>query len=355
VAEIDLPFDPEYAVPPGASLRATLEELGMTQAELAARADLSLKHVNQIAQGVAALTPETSLAFEKVTGVPARIWNQLEASYREKLARSDDRKSLSIDVAWLDELPIAELRRRGALSNTTDKSKLLQEVCRFFGVANRQSWERVWRQPLAAFRRAANSDTGAVATWLRLAERKAEHMECAPFDPTRFRIALREIRTLTSKDPREFEPTLRSICAQCGVAVVFLPEIKGAKCWGATRFVSSTKAVIQLSLRYKTDDHLWFSFFHEAGHLILHGKKGTFIRNDVYKDEAEQEANRFAETFLIPRQFEPRLRNLELKDISGFANQLGIAPGIVVGRLQSEGLLDWNRGNSMKQRFAFVD
>lgn len=357
MADTPLSFAPDYATSPGATLRSTLEALGMTQAELAARADLSLKHVNQIAQGIAPLTPETALSFEKVTGVPARLWNQLEANYRDQLARVEDKESLSADAEWLQKLPIAELRQRGVLSKTNDKSTLLQEVCRFFGVANRESWERIWRQPLASFKRSPDSDTGAVATWLRLGELKAQNIECEPFDAGTFRAALKDIRSMTSSTPAEFEPRLKQLCAESGVALVFLPEIKGVKCWGAAQFLNPTKALIQLSLRYKKDDHLWFSFFHEAAHILLHSKKATFVSTDLTRDDAkdEEEANAFAESFLIPKQYEARLLKLTLGEIPGFAEELGIAPGIVVGRLQKEGILNWSQGHGLKRTFRFVE
>ncbi|VAW51008.1 Antitoxin HigA / unknown domain [hydrothermal vent metagenome] len=65
---------------------------------------------------------------------------------------------------------------------------------------------------------------------------------------------------------------------------------------GATRWISANKVVIQISLRYKTDDHLWFIFFHEAGHILLHGKKELFLEGTNGLDEKkENEANVFAE------------------------------------------------------------
>jgi HTH-type transcriptional regulator/antitoxin HigA len=351
-----LSYQPDYAIAPGESLRSTLGELGMTQGDLAARTGLSLKHVNQIAQGIAPITHDTALLFEKVTGVSARTWNSLEAMYRDRLARLDDRESLGADRTWLDELPIKELRRRGRLRKGTDDPTLLEEVCRFFGVANRASWEKVWRDPLASFRRSQTfeSDAGAVAAWLRIGEIEAQSIDCAPFDPQRFKQSLEAIRRLTLERAEEFVPRLSEICAANGVAVVFVPEIKGTRCWGAARWISPTKALIELSLRYKSDDHLWFSFFHEAGHLLLHGKKELFISTDRFTDQAEDEANRFASTFLIPKKHEGRLRNLTLADIPEFAQELGIAPGIIVGRLQKEKLLGWNEGNSLKRRFQFA-
>lgn len=357
MASTRLVYQPDYAVPPGETLRSTMADLGMTQADLAARSGLSLKHINQIAQGIAPITHETALLLEKVTGVSARAWNSLEATYRDRLARLEDRESLLADKAWLKELPIAELQRRGRLPKGIDDLSLLEEVCRFFGVANRSSWEKVWRDPLASFRRSLTfkSDAGAVAAWLRIGEVEAQAIECAPFDAHRFRESLDEIRALTLESAEDFVPRLREICAAGGVAVVFVPEIKGTRCWGAARWTSPTKALIELSLRYKSDDHLWFSFFHEAAHLLLHGKKELYITTDRFTDQAEDEANRFASTFLIPKKHEPRLPGLTLPEIPDFARELGIAPGIVVGRLQKERLLDWNEGNSLKRRFQFVD
>jgi HTH-type transcriptional regulator/antitoxin HigA len=352
-----LGYEPTQATPAGVSLRATLTKLGMTQADLAARTGLSLKHINQVVQGVAPLTHETALLLEKVTGVPARIWNALEANYRDRLARTEDRRKLENDAQWLKQIPVKELVNRGYLPKATDRGAILSEVCRFFGVANKDAWETVWRSPLAAFRKSPTieSEAGAVAAWLRIGELEASAIQCAPFDARQLRETLQDIRSLTTAEPEDFQPQLNKLCASAGVAVVFVPEIKGTRCWGATRWLTPTKALIQLSLRYKSDDHLWFSFFHEAAHLLLHSKKETFISTDRFSDSVEQEADSFAASHLIPRQYESRLKELSLGDVREFAAKIRIAPGVVVGRLQKDGVLAWNEGNSLKRRFEFAD
>ncbi|MGH2724367.1 MAG: ImmA/IrrE family metallo-endopeptidase [Actinomycetota bacterium] len=366
MATEQLTYQPDYAIQPGATLRSTLAERGMTQADLAARTGLSLKHINQIVQGNAPITHETALLLEKTTGVPARLWNALEANYRDRLARREDKESLAGDAEWLDELPVKELVKRGHLNKDADVGTRLQEVCRFFGVADRAAWESVWREPLASFRKspAFKSDAGAVATWLRLGELEAERIECKPFDARRFRAALHEIRALTVTDPEQFVPRLVSLCAESGVAVVFVPEIPGTRASGAARWLTPTKALIQLSLRGKSDDRLWFSFFHEAAHLLLHGKKEVFIHAkregprvvETPADIAEKEADSFAATLLIPRQFDTELRQLRtVAEIQQFAQRLGIAPGIVVGRLQNDGILKWNQCNKLKRRLTWAD
>ena len=135
-----------------------------------------------------------------------------------------------------------------------------------------------------------------------------------------------------------------------------MPEVPGTRASGAAHWLSPAKALIQLSLRHKTDDHLWFSYFHEAGHILLHSKKQTFITAEHHSDTAEDEANEFAASWLIPKRFEAQLLRLRgLDEIRTLADDLGIAPGIVVGRLQKEGVLDWSQGNRLKRKFRFAE
>lgn len=147
-----------------------------------------------------------------------------------------------------------------------------------------------------------------------------------------------EIRALTREpDPRVLIPKLESLCAQCGVAVVFVPELPKTGVSSATRWVTKDKALIQLSLRYKTDDQLWFTFFHEAAHILKHGKKELFLEGKGMDGEQEREANEFAGNWLIPpRKFREFLKRPRLgrTDILAFADELSTAPGIVLGRLQ---------------------
>jgi Zn-dependent peptidase ImmA (M78 family) len=206
-----------------------------------------------------------------------------------------------------------------------------------------------------------------VATWLRLGELTAASIECEPYDARKFRATLGRIRSLTRQLPELFEPEVVRLCATSGVAVVFVPEIKGTRASGAARWLTPAKALIQLSLRHKSDDHLWFSFFHEAGHILLHSKKETFITSKrdstdsaaVATDEIEEEeteADSFAATWLIPKRFEPQLSGMRTdSEIRRFADELGIAPGIVVGRLQKDRVIDWSRGNKLKRYFKFSE
>ena len=354
-------FRPDYAVPPGATLAEWLEENDMTQAELATRLSLSAKALNQIVRGHVPLSQDTALKLETVTGIPARTWNALEALYAEDKARLARDQSLADQVEFLREMPVAVLRQLGHVTRpATDQVGTLIEVLAFFGVADPDAWRKLWQSPQAAFRKSQtfSSQPGAVAAWLRLGELEAAGRSTGPYDKTKLQAALPRLRALTAEpDPTVFQPQLEQLCADAGVVVVFVEEVKGARCSGASRWIDG-RPVVQLSLRYGSDDQMWFSLFHELAHVLLHGRGEVFIDASGPSQEhsaQEGQANAFAGALLIPAEYDAELSRLRsLDDMRRFATRLGISPGIVVGRLQRDKLIDYNVGNGLKRRYIVL-
>ena len=353
------PYSPDYAIPPGETLRDTLEAIGMAQAELARRAGLSIKHVNQIVMGLAPITSETALALERVVGVPAAFWMRLEANYQAREALSRERGGLDQARGWLDRIPVSDLVRRGYLQKSADRISTLQEVLSFFGVASVSAWKEVWEAPDAAFLKspAFRSDPYAAAVWLRIGEKRAATVRCEPYDRARFQASVDRARSLTVDDAESFSADLVELCRSSGVALVFVSEVKGTRASGATKWLSPAKAMIQLSLRHKRDDHFWFAFFHECAHLLLHGKRQQFVDEPGGDgSEQEREANEFAARTLIPTEFASELPRLtSLPAITSFAKTIGIAPSIVVGRLQHDKVIGMNFGNHLRRHLEIAD
>jgi HTH-type transcriptional regulator/antitoxin HigA len=352
-------FEPDWVSPPGDTILDLLQEKGWTQAELATRTGFTRKHVNELASGKATLLPETALKLESTIGGSAQFWLTREAQFREAMARIDAQTGLARESPWLSELPIAEMVRLGWITKTTSVPARVAECLQFFGVASVAAWREQYERPIAAFRVSATvaSRTGAIAAWLRQGERQAESIPCQPFDESGFRGALRGIRGLTRQtDPAVFTPELTAVCAAHGVAVVFVPAPRGCPASGATRWLSSEKALLQLSLRHKSNDHLWFTVFHEAGHLLLHGKRVMYIEGtESISAEHEAEADRFARDVLIPPSEAKALPEVgrSAATVRAFAERIGVAPGIVVGRIQREGILHWSQLNALKARYAW--
>ena len=360
MTDIEVQFEPDWLSPPGDTVADALEEKGWSQAEFAQRIGYTAKHVNQLIRGKAPISEETALRLERVLGSTARFWMKREAEYREAVARRFELDAMRQESAWLTELPVKEMVRFGWVQDCRDNAAAqVAECLRFFGVATVPAWRTRYVAPLAAFRASQRYEmqSGAVAAWLRQGERRAAEIECAPFDRKAFRQALQGVRALTNEpEPGLFVPSMTALCAAAGVAVVLEPAPPGCPVSGAVRWLTPDSALLMLSLRYKSNDQLWFSFFHEAGHLLLHGKRLMFLEVENQLDSQEEvEANAFARDFLIPPAMVTQLPGIRSEvAVRQVAEQIGIAPGIVVGRMQKEGWLPWTHLNGLKTRYTWA-
>ncbi len=353
------PFAPSWVSAPGDTIADLLEERGWTSASLAERLGVTPKHTSELLHGKATISADTAGRLSLVLGSSPEFWLTREAQYRAGLERRSATAALEGQSAWLTELPLAWMVRQGWVPRLASKGEQVGECLRWFGVASVDAWRTTYAAPLAAWRASKRLEKkpAAVAAWMRRAELQAAELRCAPFDLTGFKRALREARSLTCEDqPEIFIPRLQTACAAQGVAVVFVPAPPGCPISGATKWLSPEKALLALSLRYKADDHLWFSFYHEGGHLVLHGKKLLFVEGiDGLEPDAEAEADRFARDLLVPPAAAERVRHLMTEgEITECARDLGVSPGVIVGRMQHEKWVPFSHFNQLKARYSWV-
>lgn len=330
-------FEPDYAVAPGETLHEIMESLNMSQKELSKRLELSELSLIRMLKGIQPITYETANRLEMVTGVPAHFWNNLEAEYREQLAKEKERERLEAEIAWLKSIPVKELIERGCFPQHQEKVEQLRSTLQFFGVASVDAWYEVWEEPKVAARRSRcfESRLGDAAAWIRQGEMQAQEIKCKSFDRNLFNKNLYKVRTLTREEPRVFVPEVQKLCAEAGVAVSLVKEMKKVPWNGATKWLSPSKVMILLSLRGRGEDRFWFSFFHEAGHVLKDGKKDLLIDDGTREDPREIQADKFAADFLIPKKHNKDIVRISTKaEVIDFANYLNIAPGIVAGRYQ---------------------
>lgn len=350
-------FQPDIAVKPGETLLESIDALGLSQAQLARRTNRPVKTINEIIKGKAAITPDTAIQLERAIGIPASFWNNLERNYRETLARLREEKQLKPQLDLADKFPYQELARHGFVKHAPDRLGRAKELLSFFGIVDLRSLPRFVP---AAFRvsRSRKASPQALASWLRIGEIEANKIETKPFHRRKFLQSLGYIRALTNRDGSEFQRELQTTCAKCGVALVLFPHLAQTYANGAAKWISSQKALLQLSIRYKYADIFWFSFYHEAGHILLHGKRKWFADvPGMRHDRQEREANNFAENMLIPpEQYNGfiKRRDYSEKTIRDFSHTSGIAPGIVVGRLQHDGHLERYSMLGLKQKLEWA-
>jgi HTH-type transcriptional regulator / antitoxin HigA len=379
-------FCPDWASAPGDTIADILRERALSEAEFAQQIGRSLEHVKNLLQGRATITIGMARQLERVLGGSVTFWMARDFQYRQDIAR------LHVgDEDWLAELPVGDMIKFGWLKPVPHPSEELVACLQFFDVSTVSAWHTNYAglQQITAFRTSPSLDSrpAAVAAWLRQGEIEAEKIKCSPWNPKRFQEDLSYIRALTrKKEPKQFVPELQECCSESGIAIAIVRSPSGCRASGATRFLSPNKALLQLSFRYLTDDHFWFTFFHEAGHLLLHGERGFFLEgiataSAISEGEAsefaaqtlipsefqqaplalpateEEEANEFAARTLIPPNYQLALLNLPLdkREIIRFAMHIGVSPGIVVGQLQHLGRIRYNQLNSLKRRFVWDD
>ena len=356
-------YDPDYAAAPGEILEEILDVRGISKGDLAERCGLTPKTISLITAGKAPVTPETAIQLERVLGMSANVWNNLEANYRLFCAKEQDCGELEKYEDWLNGFPIKEMVRRRWVDRGSNLAENVAILLNFFGVGSVASWEEKYGNLCVRLRKAATYQPSreALAAWIRRCEIKAAEIKTKPYSKERMSKVLNEMRGLSCEDPEVFEPRMVELMASTGVALVFVAELSGTHLSGATKWLSSYKAMMALSLRYKTDDHLWFTFFHEAAHLKLHSKKLAFIdgTDRESQDQQEEEADQFAANHLIPQRTYRRFIEegiFTADSIRVLAGELGVAPGIIVGRLQHEEYLGWTTPlNYLKCRFQLVE
>lgn len=355
-------YKPNHVSPPGETLLETLDALEMTQVDLAVRIGKSVKTINEIIKGKAPITPETALQLELVLKTPASFWNNREKNYREFLARKSAENRFKSQVSWLRKFPISTMVDYNWLPIGNTDIERVESLLAFFGLNHRMHWGRIYRNVKVTYRKAYQGEINfnSLTAWLRKGQLMAHEVKCRPFNLKKFLEALQAIRALTMKKAEEFYPEMQSLCSEAGVAVVFTRELPKLNVCGATRWLTPEKAMIQLSLIYKTNDQVWFTFFHEAGHITLHGKKNVFVDGiDKMDNQKEDEANRFAEDLLLPpKELSNFLDKADLTDVESirqFAFSQGISPGIVLGRLQHEKKIPHDKfSGELKTKFAWA-
>jgi HTH-type transcriptional regulator / antitoxin HigA len=349
-------FCPDWTSAPGETITDLLRERNITISAFAENIGQTRAEALDLLHGRAAITIGVARQLQQVVGGSIEFWMARDFQYRQQTANAEESTN-----AWVRDLPIVDMVKFGWLKPIPKRSDELAACLRFFDVPNVSVWHRVYRPLEQKFlfktSESLESRPAAVAAWLRQGEIEAAKMTCAPWNAKGFETTLASIRPLTrERDPKLFVPALKRMCAGMGVAVAIVRSPNGCRASGATRFIAESKALLLLSFRHLSDDQFWFSFFHEAGHLLLHSHRDVFIEGlETPNAEAETEANEFSSRILIPPQHRPELLRLRQNkfDIVRFARRIGVSPGIVVGQLQHYEKIKPNHFNGLRRRYRW--
>jgi HTH-type transcriptional regulator/antitoxin HigA len=275
------------------------------------------------------------------------------------MARAEERASLANEVDVIRQFPLRELFKRIKRPLPIDPVEQLQELLRFFGVASVSAlFDTCLSETKLRKASAFAPNEASLASWLRLAELKAQSVDVKPFDAIECEKAIQDFRQISTIQGTAWWDKLASRCASVGIALVLEEELPKCHVNGATKWLTPSKAMIALSLRHRRHDTVWFTFFHELGHLLRHSRKEMFVdaTGSQVAEDLERDADRFASRTLIPPTYEAQLSEITNQaDVKSFALKLGIDESIVVGRMQHEQLIPFNRWVSMIRTYSFPD
>ncbi|MBN47328.1 MULTISPECIES: ImmA/IrrE family metallo-endopeptidase [unclassified Methylophaga] len=351
-------FSPDWTSAPGRTIVQVLEAKDITLTDFSKSLGINMLQAKKLIGGDIELDLNLANKLSEILGASTEFWLNREKDYRDDLERLY--KSDLAVKQWLDLLPIRDMVKFGWLERARTLQNKLELCLNFFEVRSIQEWYTKYNDKLlrTAFRTSKSFDSSSesVVTWLRQGEILSSKRKLSRWNREKLENRISEIKKLSRlADPKEFFPKLLEIFESCGVAVVLLPTPEKCRASGATFFNNKGHPVMIISFRYLSDDHFWFTLFHEIGHLVLHGEGKLFIEGDNFiTEKEEEEANVFAENVLIPVEFRREFSGLSIKtwrQIPRFAKKLDISAGIVVGQLQHNNYINRNQLNKFKARY----
>ncbi len=337
---------PAEVFPPGEYLRDELEARNWTQTEFAQIISRPTRLVNEIIAGKRAITPATAKEIAAALGTSPQFWLNLEAAYQ--LGKGEPVSPKIAKAARLRErFPIREMLKRGWIGPSDSPEVLESHVIQFFGMGSIED-EPVFARA-AKKTDHASPDTMIQQTWLFRVKQIAEAMAVAPYSESALKEALEKLKVLLL-EPENVRHVPR-LLAEAGVRLVIVEPLPSLKVDGACFWLGETPTnpVIGMSLRFDRIDNFWFVLRHEIEHVLRGDGRETAIAEALDEpgakvDEAslpkeEQVANEAAAEFCVPaeeiKDFVERVHPMYWESrVPGFAQRIGVHPGLVVGQLQ---------------------
>lgn len=357
--------EPNWASPPGATIARVIKTREIDPSEFADVMGLKAHEFEALLHGKLRLNERLAEALAEQLGSTARFWLARDKDYLKELARLGDADITVIDQ-WAQSMPVACMRRFGWLpTDSRAKSVRNNALLSFFDCKSIQEWGQRYSAGVGAvaFREslAFASDGMATLVWLRAGEAQLASRPTAQFDHSEFKRILPSLKRVSAfKHPATILQRLREACAVVGVSITTARAPDGCRASGASWFDAKGHPVIHLSFRHLSEDHFWFTFFHEAAHVILHGQthvdgEGVEIMG-ADAETQEEEANAYAQEILLPDEIRQDLLDrqvLSAKAIMQAAKAAKVTAGVIVGQLERAGAIQHGKFSFLKHRYRW--
>jgi HTH-type transcriptional regulator/antitoxin HigA len=332
----------EDATHPGEFLREELEARGWSQRDLAYVLGTPEQAVNMILSGKRGISPEMAKALGKVFDVHPDLFANLQRAFDMARAREPD-PAVERRARLQSVYPVREMIKRGWLENT-DIAMTEAQLVRFFEA---KSPDDIPKLAHAAKKTSYERVTPAQLAWLYRVRQLAREMVAPRYSEKRLTETLQQFQQFMT-DPEEARHVPRAL-TECGVRLVIVETLPGAKIDGVCSWLDGVSPVIGLSTRYDRIDNFWFVLRHECEHVLQkHGRDEAVVDVELEGERAsdsdtlpaeERIANRAAADFCVPATemesfYIRKAPFFSERDVIGFARRIQRHPGIVVGQIQ---------------------
>ncbi|MGI6578790.1 MAG: HigA family addiction module antitoxin [Saccharofermentanales bacterium] len=347
-------FKNKIAFHPGYYIEEIIKEKGITQEDFAKRLDTTPKNISKLINGHQNLSVDMSTKLSRLLGTSIEYWLNLQTSYDAVLGDIASEKELIEEREVFKELNYKYFRTHFNLPDLP--RKIDQQIESLRNLLKISSLTVLKKKDLAINFRSMTenikeSNLIKANTMVQLAINITSNTDAPKFNKNKFEEAVNFALTLT-EDHKSFYKKIKEAFLHTGVVFVILPNISGSCVNGATKKIDN-KIMLMVNDRRRYSDTFWFTLFHEIGHII----NGDFgISMDKESGEQENEANKYAQNKLIPEtEYSDFLKNNEFTaySVQEFSQKINRDPGIIVGRLQHDGLVthDNIELNSLKTKY----
>lgn len=356
-------FEPDWVAPPGNTIARMLTLKEIEDSDLADELGMNDREFSQFLTGELRITPSVAVVLADCLGSTPAFWIKRDQAYVAEIKRLRQEDSSELE-SWAKSFPLADMRKLGMLAKGLRGDAVCRNLLQFFNCGSYSEWKAQYASGLSlvSFRSSSAFEACDLATlaWKRLGERQAAGLQLPPFDRDGLENILPDLKKLSFlRSPRKLMPKLRERLAGVGVALTSSKAVSGCRASGATWLMAGGNPIVHLSFRHLSDDHLWFTIYHEAAHILLgHVEHVGYDRgsSDV-RDRHERDADTRAEELLVPREVWKSLtaQVITPHSIMSAARKAKVSPGIIVGQLENAGFLAHGRMSFMKHRFAWGD
>lgn len=353
----------ELVIHPGETISDILEIRNITQAELADRAGLSAAYVSSVISGKKDISSNFAMALEYTLGIPKSFWLNLQARYDAELLEINETSSITEDeIAVRNQLnDIARyLRSRKMIPVGEKKTESILSIRKALQISDLRNLEKI--STVSAFRMGTTENVNPyiVGAWVRICQILGETSAIdKKFDINSLDSLITDLKQIMLNAQETPQHDLKAVLNSYGIDFIIVRHFRGAPVQGFINKKADETYQICMTLRRAFADIFWFSLFHEIGHIV----NGDLLKSKSFVDDGtditkENKADKFASDMLLtPDAYAQFIKtnNFKISAILDFAKEQGVAPFIVIGRLQKEGFLEYSQYSQYKLRYKWLE